>query len=82
MRYGTVPIVRATGGLKDTVQHLKSGIVFKDYSADALSRALKQSLKLYATPRTLTRVVTAGMKKDFSWKPSAQKYLSLYRDIV
>lgn len=85
MRYGTVPVVRWTGGLADTVDpHAPgseggTGIVFEPYTPEALLGAVEAAVKLYAEPRTLQRVRRNGMGRDFSWEASARKYLQLYR---
>ncbi len=82
MRYGTLPLVRATGGLQDTVQHLRTGIVFSEYSAQKLSTALEQSLALYGKPKSWYTMVERCMKQDFSWASSAKKYIALYRRLI
>ncbi len=86
MRYGTVPIVRWTGGLADTVDPYSSGseggtgIVFAPYTPEALLGAVEVAIKLYTgEPRALLRVRRSGMARDFSWEASARKYLQLYR---
>ncbi len=86
MRYGTVPIVRWTGGLADTVEPYSpgseggTGIVFAPYTPEALLGAVETAVKLYAgDPRALLRVRRSGMARDFSWEASARKYLQLYR---
>ncbi len=86
LRYGTIPVVRATGGLEDTVEDIAlpqgTGIKFREYSADALVAAVRRALALYAEPEKLNEVRIRGMKRDFSWKSSAQQYESLYRSLV
>jgi len=85
MRYGTVPVVRATGGLADTVApHVPgseggTGIVFSPYTAEALQQALEAAIQLYGDTRAMARVRRNGMARDFSWEASARKYLQLYR---
>ena len=86
MRYGTVPVVRWTGGLADTVEPYApgsseegTGIVFTPYTPEALLHAVEEALALYASPRALARVRQNGMGRDFSWEASARKYLQLYR---
>jgi starch synthase len=84
MRYGTVPVVRATGGLADTVrpagpEEEGTGIVFEAYTAEALLGAVEAALRLYRAPRALERTRRNGMRQDFSWEASARKYLHLYR---
>lgn len=89
-RYGTVPIVRNTGGLADTVTDalphtLKdssaSGIVFNTAQGDTLLEATKRALLLYQMPELWKKMQLIGMRKDFSWKHSAEQYLYLYRHI-
>lgn len=81
MRYGTPPVVRATGGLADTVQHSKTGIVFHEYTPQALLAALRTALRLYQQPRYIA-MAKAGMRKDLSWERSAQVYMRLYRKLL
>jgi starch synthase len=87
MRYGTVPVVRATGGLADTVIPLSpgaaegTGIVFSDYAPDALVRAVEKALALFAEPASLARARRNGMARDFSWEASARNYVRLYRQV-
>jgi len=85
MRYGTVPVVRWTGGLADTVDPYSpgseggTGIVFAPYTPEALLGAVEAALGLHGDPRALQRVRRNGMARDFSWEASARKYLQLYR---
>lgn len=81
MRYGTIPLVRQTGGLKDTVIHNKTGIVFKKHTKKELTKALKQSLSLYKNKAKFAKMQKAGMEQDFSWDNSARKYLNLYKKL-
>ncbi len=82
MKYGTVPVVRATGGLDDTVEAFdgKSGTGFKFsvYSPEALLTALRQALETYHQPKLWQRVMLNGMRKDFSWSNSAKQYARIY----
>jgi starch synthase len=85
LRYGTVPIVRKTGGLADTVQDYNTrtgrgtGFVFEDYTASALVESLKRALALYADKKKWKQLIQSGMKQDFSWKRSAAEYVKVYR---
>jgi starch synthase len=82
MRYGTVPVVRATGGLADSVADGVNGIVFGPYSAHALSEAILRVCGLQeSAPGSWKRLVTAGMHEDFSWDKSARAYISLYKKL-
>jgi starch synthase len=77
LRYGTVPIVRATGGLVDTVDET-TGFSFEPYTPGALWDAIQSALKAYAVPSQWKALVQAGMAKDFSWAASARQYQALY----
>ncbi len=84
LRYGTVPVVRRTGGLADSVRHFNpedgtgTGVVFNDFDGPALEWALNTTLDLYAQPAPWARVVRNGMECDFSWQRAASEYLALY----
>ncbi|MCX7599415.1 MAG: glycogen synthase [Armatimonadetes bacterium] len=81
LRYGTIPIVRATGGLADTVHEdgpHANGFVFTDYSALALRAALDRAIAAYRDKRLWARLVANAMACDFSWGASARRYLQLY----
>jgi starch synthase len=86
LRYGTLPIVRATGGLDDTVRDFRepggNGIKFNDYLPSALLWAIGQALALWSQPMSLAAVRQVGMREDFSWDRSAAKYERLYRSIA
>ena len=88
MRYGTVPIVHETGGLKDSVRAysdfdgIGDGFSFINYSAKALKLAIDQAIKIYfGDHRTFEVIKDRCMKKDFSWEKSAQAYEKMYSDI-
>jgi starch synthase len=84
LRYGTVPIVRATGGLDDSVVDFTenktqaNGIKFSEYSPRALARAIRKALALYEQPSLLNRYRKNGMKCDFSWERTVGQYLKVY----
>lgn len=88
LRYGAVPIVRATGGLQDSVVDARedaeraTGIKFHDPSTPALLQALRKALGLYAAPEALAHFRQNGMTADFSWGKSAAKYLALYEEVL
>lgn len=82
MRYGCVPIVRAAGGLNDTVEHGKTGFVFQKIHHMSLMAAIKSAFKVYAQPEKWHAMQQAGMSQDFSWENSAKKYLELYQSII
>jgi len=85
LKYGAVPIVRATGGLDDTIEPFdgKSGTGFKfeEYSPQALLATIHAALEAYSTPKTWQRLVQNGMKKDFSWTTSAKAYSQIYETL-
>jgi len=82
LKYGTVPVVRATGGLDDTIQEFDgkegTGFKFSDYSAAALLGALRKALEFYRQPAAWARVMQNGMSQDFSWTVSARAYAEIY----
>jgi starch synthase len=88
LRYGTVPIVRATGGLDDTVVDPREdpqkadGIKFSEYSASALAKAIRKALALYAEPEAMAHFRVNGMKADFSWARSAGAYVAAYEAAI
>ncbi len=85
MRYGSVPIVRRTGGLADTVQDFEpahgegSGFVFEHYDASAMFAAVIRALETFKYPDTWRRLVRRNMQRDFSWGLSAERYVEAYR---
>jgi starch synthase len=79
MRYGSVPVVRATGGLADTVRPRVTGFTFADYSADAFWHALSEALHLYrADPESWRTIQRNGLRADHSWETSGRAYQQLY----
>src|SRR5262249_46738533 len=78
LRYGTVPVVRATGGLNDTIGEA-TGFKFREYSGQALLGAVRQAARAYSDPDVWAGMVRCGMQQDFSWKASAVEYSALYR---
>lgn len=82
MRYGSVPIVRATGGLKDTVKNKKTGLVFNKYTKKDLEKILLQAEKIYHQKKIFNAIIKAGMQVDFSWGVSALEYLKLYKKLI
>jgi starch synthase len=83
-RYGSVPVVRATGGLRETVKPFDTktlkgnGFVFREYSAEALVEAVERTLRFYMKPKLWRKVVANGLKEDFSWERAARRYVKLY----
>ncbi len=85
LKYGTVPIVRNTGGLSDTIIDYRkpkgNGFLFDKYDSDEMVKAVKAALKLFKDRDKWNKLVRQGMSLDFSWKVSAQKYMKLYKDV-
>lgn len=88
MRYGTIPIVRSTGGLRDTVKHFSeenlegTGIVFKDYLESAVVWAISEGVRLYNDSEKWNILIKNCMKQDFSWESSAKSYCELYEKVM
>lgn len=82
LRYGTVPVVRATGGLADTVIDGVTGFTFGPYTASAFLQAVRRALRAYEDLPAWRRMMGEGMKQDFSWTVSAARYRDLYRTLV
>ncbi len=82
MRYGSVPLVRAVGGLHDTVTDSETGFVFVDKKVKSFNDTLKRALQLYPYHSRWANLQKAGMAQDFSWARSAQKYIELYRKLI
>jgi starch synthase len=87
LRYGAIPIVRATGGLQDSVIDPRdnaaqaTGIKFTTYSAAALQKAVLKALALWKEPAWLQHIRHNGMTADFSWEKQAAEYVSLYESV-
>jgi starch synthase len=90
LRYGTVPVVRRTGGLADTVTDAQSvtmtaetatGFVFEEATKEAFEGAVQRALRLFREPLAWRRLQLAGMKRDSGWKTSAAKYIALYEEL-
>ncbi len=88
MRYGTVPVVRATGGLDDTVQDFDpatdqgNGFKFGPYSVSAMLEKIRRSVYFYSEPDTWAQIQRNGMAVDNSWAAAALKYIQLYREVI
>ena len=80
LRYGTVPVVRATGGLDDAVDET-TGFKFRDPSALALAGALREALSAYENRDAWVELMQRGMARDFSWDVSAKRYRELYQSL-
>jgi starch synthase len=88
LKYGTVPVVRETGGLADTVIRYDektgdgNGFMFKKYDAKAFLKEIKRAVKIFGDKKTWVKIMKAGMKSDFSWNSSAKKYIELYKTVL
>ena len=88
MRYGTLPVVRATGGLKDTVidyaaaKSRATGLHFKHATPEAFQAAVEQAVTLYRNPRIWPRLRKNALKRDSSWQASATAFAGLYRQLL
>ena len=88
LRYGTIPIVRAVGGLDDSVvdytasAELADGIKFREYTAIALAKAIRKALALYEKPELFRHYRRNAMTVDFSWERTVEDYLRVYRSAV
>ncbi len=87
LKYGTVPIVRATGGLDDTIEPWDSrskkgtGFKFQEHTGEALLRTVHQAFEVYRDQASWQRLMRNGMAKDFSWRVSAREYVRAYERV-
>ncbi len=85
LKYGTVPVVRATGGLDDSIEPFDgkkgTGFKFSEYSPEALLGVIRQAVECYRQPKAWRQVMLNGMKKDFSWANSAKQYVKIYQNL-
>ena len=88
LRYGTVPVVRRTGGLADSVQRYDpatgsgTGVVFEPFTAAALAGAVESALDLYAQPGHWLRMMRNGMAQDYSWERQGGQYVTLFERML
>ena len=88
LKYGTIPVVRETGGLKDTIIPYNefiqygNGFGFAHYNAHDMLFTLKRALNFYRMPEHWNKLVQSAMKQDLSWKVSTEKYINLYRNLI
>jgi starch synthase len=81
LRYGTIPIVRATGGLDDSIEE-ETGFKFKDYSGAALCRTIEIALEAFGNREAWQAMMRRAMLRDFSWNRAADGYVELYRRLL
>ncbi len=85
-RYGTVPIVRATGGLFDTIKDYQggkgNGFAFEEYNSRVMLKKIKEAITLYKNKEEYLALSKKAMEVDFSWDNSARSYISLYEDLL
>jgi starch synthase len=82
LRYGTVPIVRKTGGLADTIS-TKNGFIFEDFTKEALFKAIDEAILTWKNqPEKWAEYLKEGMSTDFSWKNAAKEYLAVYANVL
>lgn len=87
LKYGTVPIVFAVGGLDDSIVQFNekdfsgTGFKFYDYNSESLLDAVRKAIEIFRKQDVWKKLVSNGMKQDFSWKKSAKKYLNLYEEL-
>lgn len=82
MRYGCIPVVHATGGLKDTVQEGKTGFFFYSPTSEAVQEALERAFRVFASPEKWNHFQRNAMSQEFGWERSARQYALLYRSLV
>ena len=82
MRYGTIPVVRETGGLRDTVRENGNGFTFKTYNANDMLDAVKRAKMVYDSPDEWRSLVKRAMTCNYSWSASADLYLKMYNELI
>ena len=80
--YGTLPLVRGVGGLRDSIIHNKNGFVFEDFDAHKMLSALTEALKQYHAQSDFEKMCTNAKASDFSWKNSADTYIEMYESLI
>jgi starch synthase len=86
LKYGTVPVVRSTGGLKDSIIDIEEtggyGIRFDNCNTEDILSAIGRAINLYSNQKELTKKRKLMMELDFSWNRSAQQYITLYKALI
>ena len=81
MRYGCIPIARATGGLKDTIKNGETGFLFENANTKSLLKAMREALQVYKNNNHWKSMQRNAMAEDFSWGNSAKQYAALYKSL-
>ena len=88
MRYGTIPVVRETGGLKDTVKPYNkytgegNGFTFANYNAHEMLYCIKEAVSVYSDKSTWNNLIYSAMETDSSWNKSAKEYIKAYKEML
>jgi len=82
LKYGTLPIVRLTGGLKDTIVNLRNGFTYQNQKSENLVKAIQTAINIFENKKKMQDMIRYGIKQDFSWKQSAKKYIKLYKKLM
>jgi starch synthase len=88
LKYGSVPVVRAVGGLNDTIIQFDektgkgNGFKYYEYGTKPLLKSIKEAVSLYENPKVWNKLRSEGMKYDFSWRRSAESYMNLYDSVL
>lgn len=88
LKYGTIPIVRATGGLADSVEQVNevkksgTGVLFRNYDETGLAWGISRALELYDNKPLWKKIMLNGMAKDFSWAQQGEEYVTLFRNLT
>lgn len=86
LKYGTVPIVRKTGGLADTIVQWGggkgTGFLFNEFSPEAMVESISEAVRVFENKAIWAKIMHNGMKEDFSWECSSSKYVNLYEEIL
>ncbi len=81
MRYGAIPLARATGGLRDTIADSRTGFLFTESSPALMAGTIRRALQAYQNRESWQNIQRAAMAEDFSWEKSAQQYVDLYKSL-
>jgi starch synthase len=82
MRYGSIPLARATGGLRDTIADGRTGFLFADSSPNVMAATLRRAIEVYGYSAKWQTMQQTAMFEDFSWEKSAFQYADLYHQLV